>query len=472
METLCNSCSNSFGLIGLNLENSCEKQKTAANDEDNEPLQNETPPPKKFKTDETEICQHCLGLLDPEFQENVLKHVTDHYLRENYVGLQTFQLCLRITPSLIMQHAAMMIFLKSRLNPDQFSLPVDVFVKEELKKSLIQAFSSKLNLGSMINSPFQILVEFAHAEADSKCHELVTATTNIKKKRRGQSQEVTITMVQNAVESSFESFEKLFILPHQTNYSSPCSIKVSFLHDSIYVAGRYNKYSRQLSQTPWVVDGVKKAETSVQDLICNPLQSVLRYDTVRLSSSGREDVDVRMLGSGRPFLLELLNPKVVNLNHSDFKFVEEQINSSTQDVAVKHLKLVNQKAGEILKIGEEEKKKEYSALVWSTIPLTPEQLSFLNNIHDLKIAQKTPMRVLHRRSLTTRERTIYTLNAKYIDPHHFRLNLLTQAGTYIKEFVHGDFGRTLPNMRKLMGHDVDIVALDVTNLELDWPPTE
>ena len=28
--------------------------------------------------------------------------------------------------------------------------------------------------------------------------------------------------------------------------------------------GRYNKYSRELSQTPWFIDGVRKTETSVQ----------------------------------------------------------------------------------------------------------------------------------------------------------------------------------------------------------------
>ena len=32
--------------------------------------------------------------------------------------------------------------------------------------------------------------------------------------------------------------------------------------------GRYQKYSRVLSQTPWIVDGVTKVEGSVQELVC------------------------------------------------------------------------------------------------------------------------------------------------------------------------------------------------------------
>ena len=43
----------------------------------------------------------------------------------------------------------------------------------------------------------------------------------------------------------------------------------------------------------------------------------------------------------------------------------------------------------------------------------------------------------------------------------FLLKLATQAGTYVKEFVHGDFGRTEPNLAQILGCDVDILALDV-----------
>lgn len=43
----------------------------------------------------------------------------------------------------------------------------------------------------------------------------------------------------------------------------------------------------------------------------------------------------------------------------------------------------------------------------------------------------------------------------------FQLHLTTQAGTYIKEFVHGDLGRTVPNLGEILGCEVDILALDV-----------
>ena len=63
-------------------------------------------------------------------------------------------------------------------------------------------------------------------------------------------------------------------------------------------------------------------------------------------------------------------------------------------------------------------------------------------------------------------------NVKYSDENHqlFLLKLATQAGTYVKEFVHGDFDRTVPNLANILGCDVDIIALDVEEIVLDWPP--
>ena len=52
----------------------------------------------------------------------------------------------------------------------------------------------------------------------------------------------------------------------------------------------------------------------------------------------------------------------------------------------------------------------------------------------------------------------------------FKLKLVTSAGTYVKEFVHGDFNRTKPNLCTLLNCDTDILALDVEEVELEWPP--
>lgn len=114
-----------------------------------------------------------------------------------------------------------------------------------------------------------------------------------------------------------------------------------------------------------------------------------------------------------------------------------------------------------MKEGEEQKKKTYTALCVSQKSLSSEKLNQLKEMKDLVLQQKTPIRVLHRRPLAVRSKIIHTMDVEEVDDVHFKLRVTTQAGTYIKEFVHGDFGRTKPNLGQLLETEVDIVALDV-----------
>lgn len=54
-------------------------------------------------------------------------------------------------------------------------------------------------------------------------------------------------------------------------------------------------------------------------------------------------------------------------------------------------------------------------------------------------------------------------------PNVVVLDIVTQAGTYVKELVHGEFGRTEPSIASFIGIEIDIVALDVMAIELDFP---
>jgi len=86
--------------------------------------------------------------------------------------------------------------------------------------------------------------------------------------------------------------------------------------------------------------------------------------------------------------------------------------------------------------------------------------------YPLEIHQSTPLRVLHRRSSDVRSRFIMGLSAKRIDDHWFRLRLSTSAGTYVKEFVHGDCGRTLPSIQSMLGGRTDITELDCEGMAI------
>lgn len=98
-----------------------------------------------------------------------------------------------------------------------------------------------------------------------------------------------------------------------------------------------------------------------------------------LHAAGREDIDVRMLGKGRPFVMEFVNPKKgVSCRDkiSDAGF-RELINSSL--VYCHEFKLVNKQFFDALKEIEASKAKSYSCIVWVKRRITPEDCQLLSD---------------------------------------------------------------------------------------------
>ena len=49
-------------------------------------------------------------------------------------------------------------------------------------------------------------------------------------------------------------------------------------------------------------------------------------------------------------------------------------------------------------------------------------IDILNNMNKVDILQKTPVRVLHRRTVMTRPRSVTDIKAELIDEHHFKIS--------------------------------------------------
>lgn len=249
----------------------------------------------------------------------------------------------------------------------------------------------------------------------------------------------------------------------------PCSFSFHCNRDPIYFGGRYLKYSRNVSQTCWMIDEERMGEASVEEIISSCILLMCRGDKYKFHAAGREDIDVRMLGSGRPFLVEIQNPRHVP---SDIFLndIEEKINSSRDKlVRIKNLKLVGSQGWTLMREGEAEKQKQYAALVWISRPLEDPDVLSLSSVRDMCVLQRTPIRVLHRRSPLDREKIIHWMKIERIagTSQYFILHLCTQAGTYIKEFVHGDLGRTHPSVGSILGCRSEILQLDVTDVKMD-----
>jgi len=80
------------------------------------------------------------------------------------------------------------------------------------------------------------------------------------------------------------------------------------------------------------------------------------------------------------------------------------------------------------------------------------------------IAQRTPTRVAHRRADRVRTRRIVSASIVEAAEGRFTLDLRAEAGTYIKEWVEGDDGRTDPSLSGLLGAPLTVEFLDVLDI--------
>ena len=236
----------------------------------------------------------------------------------------------------------------------------------------------------------------------------------------------------------------------------------------IFIAGRYYKYSREIPQTIWpcrVCKGKgcgrcngtgKMYQTSVQEIIGDIALEMSGGEEHFFHGMGREDIDACMLGDGRPFVLEISKPRTREIDLDD---LEKRANMS--DLAgYARLHFVARDAVQEYKGADPDK--TYMARVKADGKVNKERvievaLSF-KNVH---IDQRTPRRVEHRRADLVRKREIRWVEAEVIGDDVFDLTVNAESGTYIKEFVSGDEGRTVPNFSDALGVKCVVQLLDV-----------
>ena len=128
---------------------------------------------------------------------------------------------------------------------------------------------------------------------------------------------------------------------------------------------------------------------------------------------------------------------------------------------------------EVIKLKTEAKntKKVYRAIVRSESKLNKEE--FNQKINELKesfenkqIHQRTPYRVSHRRADKTREKYIFKIEGKWIKTNLFEFKIETQGGTYIKELINGDEGRTSPSFSEIFKIPLFCKELDVLEISI------
>ena len=335
---------------------------------------------------------------------------------------------------------------------------------------------------------------------------------------------------------------------------------------SHYMYGRYRKLERGIPQTKWPCRSCKgrgclKCDqtglqylSSVQGLIGDPLLDIFGSEEHAFHGMGREDIDVRCLGRGRPFVIELKKPikrdidcdmlmKKINdaaggsLEVSDLRpsnrsevvrvkdtpaeksyrikyriepLTEEELDELTQVIEVPKNNQDRNRRRKDHHMGKKRKQKEEPVTIdftqlkkaelvalceekgvsksgtkdvlidrlsnfkEETLPLPdPEYvMEIMEKLQGCTLAQRTPERVAHRRADKIRRRKVIETSGPSIEVGddgilRGQFDLRCESGTYVKETVHGDGGRTQPSIASLIKAKCTVQWLDVADIHAD-----
>ncbi|HEX54926.1 MAG: tRNA pseudouridine(54/55) synthase Pus10 [Candidatus Altiarchaeales archaeon] len=223
----------------------------------------------------------------------------------------------------------------------------------------------------------------------------------------------------------------------------------------LYIYGKYNKY-KEMPQTKWLCRacrgvGCERCEwtgkmygESVEERIGDVLIDLLDGKSTSFHGAGREDIDALCTG-WREFVIEIHEPRIRSI---DLKSAEKRINEKNKGIIeVKDLKFVDKNFVRALK--EKRVSKIYDVFITADNP-GPLNLDEVETDNEIIILQKTPKRVLHRRANRIRKRRVKILRIEKLYGNRLFMRIMAEHGTYVKEFVSGDDGRTRPSLSEIL----------------------
>ncbi len=257
--------------------------------------------------------------------------------------------------------------------------------------------------------------------------------------------------------------------------------------NSTFVYGRYRKLAREIPQTEWPCrecDGSGRQgpdpcdhcggsgylyDDSVEEFTAPIIEDVFDGTETTFHGAGREDVDARMLGTGRPFVVEIEGPR---RRRVDVDRLEADVNAFA-DGAVEVEGLRHATYDMVERVKGLDAAKRYRAEVTFDDDVNADGLAdAMAELDGATVEQYTPNRVDHRRASLTRERAVYGATADIADARHATVEVHGAGGLYIKELISGDEGRTEPSLAGLLGAGAAVTALDVLAVEGEDEPFE
>lgn len=317
---------------------------------------------------------------------------------------------------------------------------------EKMKEASISRFLVGVKLDKKLREKELSLVsEFGIEKAESLKNELKREVGKLIRDRYG-------------LIPDFDKPEAMVLVRLNEDFNYDLELIVS----PILLKGIYNKRGRNISHVPWLLrKGGKKYPMSIQEYVESRLAEVFKAKEVKIHAAGREDVDARTLGTGRPLVIEVVEPLV---RYYDIDSLNKILSTSLLEVRVAGS--ASRRDIEILKQTSRERRKIYRMMIVSSTPLTESDLAVLEErFKNTLIHQRTPTRILSRKKDAMRVRRVYEVVTKMISNRSFEAIIYCDGGLYVKEVVHCDQGRTTPCFAGVLNTSLRPVELDVLYIE-------
>lgn len=228
------------------------------------------------------------------------------------------------------------------------------------------------------------------------------------------------------------------------------SIKI--LSRSLYLLGRYTKKKFMAQREKNVLknnhiynhDSIISKNQTVQTIIQKTLSNCIRSDKMVFTWYGSEDDNSQVLGKGRLFLVQLINPrertikinKVFTGDGISFKIIEKK--DLLQNVK-RNFRIKNK------------------IFIKTSNPINKIHFINLNELNNSIIKYRYKSKILYKK--------IYHIKFKKLDPYHLIINIECDSGLFLRQFIEGrNFIK--PNISLALHNQCECLKFDIMDISL------
>lgn len=236
--------------------------------------------------------------------------------------------------------------------------------------------------------------------------------------------------------------------------SHDLEFSVDFQTRSYYLICRYTKkklmHQRKIKCDNCEVRGCKicnlmennSQKKSIETIIKRHLMDFTSCDNVNFTWMGGEDQNSMVLGKGRFFIAQIINPKKRKIKKN----------------------IIFQEDGIIFKIKEKKESiKKYTINYISKTKAYVKALSPINNLNLLRLNQLKNSTIKYRNKTKLVQRRIYKISVKRLDEYDFVITVLSDGGLFIKQFIEGK-DWIEPNISSYIDNKCTCIKFDVLDI--------